>query len=383
MTGPDHNKKILIMAGGTGGHVYPALCIAHYLSGRGMQLEWLGTRLGLEAEVVTRAGFPIHYIQVRGLRGQGLLRKLFGPLVVLWATLQAVGKVRAVRPHCVLGMGGFVTGPGGIAAWLLGKDLLVHEQNAIAGFTNQLLFPFARTVMEAFPEAFERKQAITRSPLLRRFIKPGRTLTVGNPVRADITAAPGPEARGVGQGERLKLLVLGGSLGSVAINRLIPAVLAQLEPDQRPLLRHQCGRRNLEDTRQAYRQQEIEIGDQSQVDAFIEDMAEAYCWADLVICRAGALTVAELANVGVASILVPYPYAEDNHQTENARVLVKAKAAVLVAEQDLSAAVLGEWLAAFDADRNKLLDFARAARSIAQPRATELAAQQCIEVSYA
>ncbi|HEY0962722.1 MAG TPA: UDP-N-acetylglucosamine--N-acetylmuramyl-(pentapeptide) pyrophosphoryl-undecaprenol N-acetylglucosamine transferase, partial [Pseudomonadales bacterium] len=277
--------KVLIMAGGTGGHVFPALTIASELLARGTQVEWLGTRQGIEARVIANTSIPLHYITVSGLRGKSIVKKLLAPFVVLAAVAQAWIKIRRIKPGCVLGMGGFATGPGGVAARLLGKPLLIHEQNAVAGLTNRVLFPFAQIVMEAFPGAFTRA---TRLGFLQRLADPRKVTVVGNPVRPGILAVAPPEERFPGRSGRLRLLVVGGSLGSVAINRVLPQALAKLRGDERPLVRHQCGNRNLDDTRAAYAAEKLETGADVELSTFIDDMASAYVWADVILCRAGA-----------------------------------------------------------------------------------------------
>lgn len=369
---------ILIMAGGTGGHVFPALTIAAELLARGARVEWLGTRQGLEARVIGNSAIPLHFISIGGLRGKGWLKKLLAPVAITWATLQAMSRIVRVKPQCVLGMGGFVTGPGGVAARLLGKKLLIHEQNAVAGMTNQLLFPLADVVMEAFPGAFARKQALGTPVFLRRRIDTDVALVIGNPVRADILAlAPPVERYGNRQG-RLRLLVVGGSLGAMAVNRLLPPLLAGLSPDARPLVQHQCGERNLAETRALYAQAGLVPGADLDVCAFIDDMAEAYAWADLIVCRAGASTIAELAAIGLPAVLVPYPYAVDDHQRENARILEEAGAAVVLSQTDLDTDRLAAALAELG-DRSRLQARAEAALLIGVRDASERAATLCLE----
>lgn len=372
---------ILIMAGGTGGHVFPALSIANELLARGAQVEWLGTRQGIEARVVAAAGIPLHFISISGLRGKGLVKKLMAPLQILVAVTQALLKIRRIRPGCVLGMGGFVTGPGGLAARLLGSKVLIHEQNAVAGLSNQLLFPLAHVVMEAFPGAFARKQQITASSLLRRCIDPQRTTVVGNPVRSSLLDLPAPQQRMQGRSGPLRLLVVGGSLGATAINRVLPALLAALPSAERPLVRHQCGERNLDATRQGYTEAGLQTGGDIDVTAFIDDMAAAYAWADLVLCRAGASTVSELAAIGLPAILVPYPHAVDDHQTHNARVLEQAGAAVIIPQQSLDAVHLAACLRNL-ADRAVLLQRAEAGRAVGVRDAGSRAATLCLEACH-
>lgn len=370
--------KVLIMAGGTGGHVFPALTIANELVERGAQVEWLGTRQGLEARVIANSGIPLHFISVSGLRGKSRLRKVLAPFTIGWALLQALWRVWRIKPQCVLGMGGFVSGPGGVAARVLGKKLLLHEQNAVAGLTNQLLFPIADVVMEAFPDAFARKQALGGPAFVNRRIDPSRTTVVGNPVRADILALAPPAERYAKRNGKLRLLVVGGSLGAVAINRLLPALLASLPVDERPQVCHQCGEGNLADTRRLYEAAGLVPGAQLDVCAFINDMAEAYAWADLVLCRAGASTIAELAAIGLPALLVPYPAAVDDHQRENARVLENAGAALVLRQDELNVAALNAALAAMG-ERPQLLARAEAATRVAMRDATHQAAALCLE----
>ena len=384
-----NNRKILIMAGGTGGHVFPALSIAEDLLSRGVQVEWLGTRKGLEASVISETDIPLHFISIAGLRGTSLLKKLLSPLVILLAVVQAIRKLIQIKPGCVLGMGGFVTGPGGLAAWLLGKRLLIHEQNAVAGFTNQMLFPLASTVMEAFPGAFERKQEITRNRVLKSFIKPGNTIVVGNPLRKEISDlgvqkhnARATQTDAVHRGDKLRILVIGGSLGAVAINKTVPAMLALLPEQQRPEILHQCGSKNLEQTLTFYGESKVDVGNTIQIRPFIENMASAYSWADIIIARAGAMTVSEIAAVGLASILIPYPFAVDDHQTENARFLVLAGAAEVIQQKDLDPQTLLALVQKFAMSDDFLQQASSKALAAGRLDATEKASSLCMEASY-
>jgi len=361
-------ERILIMAGGTGGHIFPALAVAHELLRRGAEVSWLGTRAGLEADVVPRAGLSIDYIEVAALRGKGAARWLLAPFTLGRALWQALRLLRRRRPHAVLGMGGFVTGPGGVAAWLLRRPLVIHEQNARAGLTNRLLARLARRVLAAFPDAL-----------------PGAEVC-GNPVRQAILSLPAPARRLAERNGPLRLLVVGGSQGALALNRTLPEALARLAPDERPQVRHQSGSRNRERVLEAYRAAGIAPdGAGVEVLPFIEEMAEAYTWADLVLCRAGALTVSELAAAGLPSILVPFPFAVDDHQTHNARYLANVEAAVLLPQPEMSAERLAGLLAEFSADaaagRKRLLRMGEAARRIARPQATERVAECCLEVA--
>ena len=320
------SRPILVMAGGTGGHVYPALAVARALQANARSVVWLGTHRGLEARVVPAAGIDIEWISVRGLRRKGLLATLIAPFQIGWALLQSLGVILRRRPAAVLGMGGFVSGPGGVAAWLTRRPLVIHEQNAAAGLTNRLLARLARVVLQAFPGSFN--SAVGAE-------------TVGNPVREDIAAIEAPARRYADRRGSLRLLVLGGSQGALALNRTVPAALALLDAADRPVVRHQCGEKTLDIARQAYAGSGIEV----ELLPFIEDMAEAYSWADLVVCRAGALTVAELCAAGLPALFVPYPAAVDDHQTANARPMAAAGAAAIIQEAELTAASLADRVA--------------------------------------
>jgi UDP-N-acetylglucosamine--N-acetylmuramyl-(pentapeptide) pyrophosphoryl-undecaprenol N-acetylglucosamine transferase len=347
------------MAGGTGGHVYPALAVAEQLRDWGVDVVWLGTRKGLEARVVPAAGFALDAIKVSGLRGKAILQRVLAPFMLVWAFLQSLLIMLRRRPGAVLGMGGYVSGAGGVSAWLLRRPLLIHEQNAVAGFTNRVLERFATRVFEAFPNTFPARR---------------HALHTGNPVRAAIIAVPAPEQRLAAHQGPLRLLVLGGSLGARAINRLLPDALALFEPTTRPQVWHQAGSSHFDEVPVAYQNRGVE----ARVVPFIEDMAEAYAWADLVLCRAGAMTIAELAAVGVAAILVPYPHAVDDHQTGNAHYLCDAGAGILIQQDALSVAGLSALLKEFSADRARLLRMAQAARALAKPDATRQVAQHCL-----
>jgi UDP-N-acetylglucosamine--N-acetylmuramyl-(pentapeptide) pyrophosphoryl-undecaprenol N-acetylglucosamine transferase len=357
-------NNILIMAGGTGGHVFPALAVARYLRNEGVEVIWLGTRRGLEARVVPEAGFPIEYISITGLRGRGVSDWLLAPLRLTAALWQALQVCLRCRPGVVLGLGGFVTGPGGVAAWLLRRPLIVHEQNAIAGLTNRVLARLARRVLEAFPGSFPQR------------IKTEQT---GNPIRADICDLPPPPSRmAMHQGE-LRVLVIGGSLGAMVLNQVLPQAFALLPVETRPMIWHQAGQDKEAATHQAYTKAEVE----ARVEPFITDMAEAYSWADLVICRAGALTISELAAAGVGAILVPYPHAVDDHQTRNALYLTEAGAARLILQSELTPAGLANVLRdLLSGGREGLIKMAVAARQLAKPAATRQVAEACLEVMH-
>lgn len=304
--------KILIMAGGTGGHVFPALAVAQELRTMGHEIVWIGAPDSFESRTVPAHGYPIEFIRVSGLRGKGI-GKLLGAPQLLWrATADAMRILRHQRPAVVLGMGGFAAGPGGVAAWLLRIPLVIHEQNAAAGLTNRLLARIADRVLQAFPDTFR------------------KALTVGNPVRDGFSAIT-PLAQRLQHGGARRVLVIGGSQGARALNEKMPQALALMPVDQRPQVRHQAGR-TLEIAQASY----AAAGVQASVEAFIHDMPAAYGWADLVVCRAGASTVAELAAAGCASLLVPFPAAVDDHQTRNGEYLVGAGAARLVQERELT-----------------------------------------------
>lgn len=382
------NNKILIMAGGTGGHIFPALSIAEYLLSKGVEVEWLGTKNSMEAKVIGATDIPLHYISISGLRGKSLWKKIISPLLIFIAVIQSMVKVMTIKPGCVLGMGGFVTGPGGLAAWILRKKLIIHEQNAVAGFTNLMLFPLANTVMEAFPGAFARKQEISRNTFLNSLVKPEKAILVGNPTREEFSTCLDPVQRFTpstsdNAKSDFKILVIGGSLGAVAINKLIPELISKFPTNSNLEVFHQCGQRNLEETNGYYLSHQIELSNKIRVEPFINNMAESYCWADLIICRAGALTISEIARVGVPSILIPYPYAVDDHQTENATVLKNNNAAWVVQEDELNVEVLFKLVNSLILDRKRQLEMALAARDAANDSATEKVAEICLEACYA
>lgn len=355
-------RRVMIMAGGTGGHVFPALAVADELRQRGVEVHWLGTEKGIEARLVPDAGYPLSFITVSGLRGNGALGWLISPFRIVKAIRQALGVIRDSRPDVVLGFGGFASGPGGVAAWLKKIPLLIHEQNAIPGLTNKLLAKLAARVLTGFPSSFDNKVDAQ---------------WVGNPVRKQIEDLAMPHLRQGDAGERLNLLVLGGSLGARSLNTQVPAALQLIDENKRPQVRHQCGSRHIDDCRTAYQK----AGVVAEVSEFIGDMAEAYGWADLVICRAGALTVAELAAAGVASILVPYPHAVDDHQTHNAAMLVNAGAAQLIPDAALKADDLADRIKQLEQDREGLLTMANAARQVAKIGTATQIANLCQELS--
>jgi UDP-N-acetylglucosamine--N-acetylmuramyl-(pentapeptide) pyrophosphoryl-undecaprenol N-acetylglucosamine transferase len=347
------NRPVLIMAGGTGGHVFPALAVAQVLRERGVAVVWLGVPGSMESRLVPAQGFPIEWVRVAGVRGKGLLTWLLAPLRIANAVAQAIGVLRRVKPRSVLGAGGYVSGPGGIAAWLLRIPLLIHEQNAIAGMTNRWLARVATQVLEAFPGSFGPR------------VHAG---TIGNPVREDIASLAAPAQRFAGRDPRARLLIFGGSQGAQRLNAVLPQALARIAPAHRPQVLHQSGARGLEATRAAYVQAKVE----AEVLPFIDDMAKTYAWADLAVCRAGAMTVAELQAAGLGAIFVPLPIATDDHQTKNAAVMVGVGAARIIQERDLTPEALSDILAELTADRAQLLKMAEAARAA---RVTDAAAR--------
>ena len=356
-------KVALVMAGGTGGHVFPALATARVLQRRGYDIVWLGTQKGIEARLVPAEGIPVEWLSVSGLRGNGVLTLLAAPFRLLLAINQAMRAIRKHQPEVVLGAGGFVSGPGGIAAWLLGRPLVVHEQNAVAGLTNRVLARFAKRVLEGFPNSFGSGVKAER---------------VGNPVRPEIVAVAPPERRYAGREGPARLLVFGGSQGAARLNAVLPAAIGELPTALRPAVLHQTGKHNFEETVQAYRSRGIE----ADVRPFIDDMASAYGWADLAVCRSGALTVAELAAAGVPAILVPFPAAVDDHQTRNAEYAVKAGAAKLLPEGDLTPISLAVMLRALlEAGRPLLTRMAVAARTSAIVDADERLADACVQAA--
>lgn len=354
-------KHVVIMAGGTGGHVFPALAVARVLQSRGCGVSWLGTRAGIEARLVPAAGIEVDWIEIGGLRGKGLGGLLRAPLALARAVGQARAALRRRQPAVVLGLGGYVAGPGGVAAWLSRIPLVIHEQNAVAGFTNRALAHLARRVLAAFPQAFGA----------------GRATVTGNPVRAEIAALPTPAVRFAGRAGAARLFIFGGSQGAQTLNRLLPAALGALPAALRPQVLHQAGRgaERLAEVRAAYAAQGID----AEVCEFVDGMTAEYARADLVVCRAGALTIAELAAAGVGAVLVPLSTAVDDHQTANGAALVQAGAAQLVDERGLTAAALAVQLEPlFTAGRPRWLAMAEAARGCAITDAAERVASLCL-----
>lgn len=357
---PSTPHSLLIMAGGTGGHVFPALAVARMMRDKGWTVTWMGTAKRMEAKIVPAQGIPIDYITIEGLRGRGKLSLLLAPFKLLKATWQAWRILLARRPAVVLGMGGFASGPGGLAAWLGSVPLLIHEQNAIPGMTNRFLSQIATKVCISFPDTLPGTGAVL----------------TGNPVRADILDLPIPGLRYHSRTLPLRVLVLGGSLGAQALNAVVPEVLQYIPLEDRPEIWHQSGEKHFDETLQLYKEAHVE----AHVVPFIEDMNQAYLWADYVICRAGAMTIAELTAVGLPAILVPYPYAVDDHQTKNAQLMVDAGAAVLIQQKDLTATSLLEAMKQFSSIEH-CVTAAQKARAVAKPLATQAVVALCEELA--
>ena len=353
----------MVMAGGTGGHVFPGLAVAHRMRAWGWRVVWLGNPSGMEASLVPKHGLPIEYVRFGGLRGKGLKTKLMLPLNLLRACMESARVLKRVQPDVVLGMGGYITFPAGVMTALTGRPLVLHEQNSVAGLANKVLAKLARRVLVAFPDTL-----------------PGAEWT-GNPLRDELCHAQEPKARYASRTGPLRVLVVGGSLGAAALNECVPRALAQLAPEERPHVTHQAGAKHIEALRANYAQAGFEPGEALRLVPFIDDMAAAYGDADLVVCRSGAMTVAEVAAVGVAALFVPFPYAVDDHQSTNADFLASQNAAVLVQQRDLSPENLADWLRS--QTRETLADMAERARLLAKPDATDRVAQVCAAVALA
>ena len=350
------SRTLLVMAGGTGGHIFPALAVAEKMRERGWNVFWLGNQDGMEARLVPQHGFEMVWVKFGALRGKGLLRKLLLPLNLLRGFWQARKAIRKVQPDVVLGMGGYISFPGGMMASLLGRPLVVHEQNSVAGLANRVLAGVADRILTGFPEVFK------------------KGLWVGNPVRPEIAKISPPAERFAGRSGALRLLVIGGSLGAQALNEMVPWGMALLGANELPEIVHQAGEKHIEALKANY----AAVGVQAHCVSFIEDMAGAYEWADLVICRSGALTVAELAAAGVASVLVPFPHAVNDHQTANARFLVNVGGAFLLPQADLTPEAIA---LIRNYSRGQLLEMAEKARGLARPDAADEVANICAEIA--
>lgn len=357
------NLHVLIATGGTGGHVYPALAVAEELMNRGIKVSWMGTRNGMEAKIVPKKSIPLYFVSVTGLRGKGVLGWALAPFKLTLAISQALLILIQQKPNAVLGMGGFVSGPGGFASWLLRKPLVIHEQNTIAGMTNKLLSNFATHVAQAFPQTFSENV---------------KAVHVGNPVRKDIENMNAPfERYKMHTNKELNILVLGGSLGAMALNEKLPMVFSQLQESCAINIVHQSGLRHLQMAKDFYQEKLIK----AEVVDYIDNMVERYNWADIVICRSGALTVSELAAVGLAAVLIPYPSAVDDHQYFNAKYLVDGNAAIVVRQSELeSKDFISTLINLLCNGKEKLLVMAENARKLSMPRAATRVADLCCNV---
>ncbi len=351
-------KTLMVMAGGTGGHVYPAMAVADHLKAEGWHIVWLCTKGGMENRLIEGKGYSKAMIHMQGVRGKGLLGWVLLPVKLAKALNQSMRAIKKHQPDVVLGMGGFAAFPGGLMAKLLGRPLVIHEQNSVAGLTNKVLAKLATRVLAAFPAAFGDKAFL-----------------VGNPVREDITRLPAPEMRFTGREGALRLLVVGGSLGAHALNEVIPQALAKIPIDKRPQVIHQSGVKHVDVLKTNYEKAGVTVDAR----AFIDDMASMYAWADFVICRSGALTVAEVSAVGLGALMVPFPFAVDDHQTTNAAYLAEAGAALLVQQKELSVEKLAAILSGLN--REQCLDMAKRARALGKPDATANVAAICREVA--
>ena len=354
------SRTIMIMAGGTGGHIFPALAVAENLRARGWNIVWLGSRTGMEATLVAPRGYVMAWISMSGVRGKGWLRMLVLPLQLLIAFWQSARAIFAHRPDVVLGMGGYVSFPGGMMASLFNRPLAIHEQNSIAGLANRVLARLADRVLAGFPDAFGAATAV---------------IWTGNPVRSEVAAIAAPGQRYRARSGPLRLTVIGGSLGAQVLNETVPQALALLPADGRPLVTHQAGARQLAAAEANYQR----AGVTATLTPFITDMAAQYAESDLIICRAGASTIAELAATGIASVLVPFPHAVDDHQTSNARFLAERGAAVLVPQSEFTPHKLAGLLRGFT--REALLGMAQQAHSVSKPDATRMVAEACMELA--
>lgn len=354
----DVHNTLLVMAGGTGGHVYPAIAVADYLQTLGWKIVWLATEGGMENRLISDKPYSKAMINMRGVRGNGLAGWVLLPFKLMKAFKQSMSAISEHQPSVVLGMGGFAAFPGGSMAKLSRKPLVIHEQNSVAGLTNKILSGVANRVLSAFPTVFEKKAVL-----------------VGNPVREDMTQLPMPKVRYAKRKGNLKVLVVGGSLGAAVLNEVMPQALATFPTEQRPEVVHQAGEKHIAVLEANYQK----VGVAVETKAYIKDMASQYAWADVVVCRAGAMTVAELACVGVASVLIPFPHAVDDHQTSNAAYLSDNGAAMLIQQTaftvDKATAVLKKLT------RKICLDMAVNAHSLAKPKATQSVADVCIELA--
>lgn len=354
-------KRVLIMAGGTGGHIFPGLALATYLRDQGVEVAWLGTPQSMESRLVPAAHFPFHAISIQGVRGKGLKALLLAPINIIKAIKQARSVIKTVNPDVVIGMGGFVSGPGGVASWLMKRPLFIHEQNAKAGTTNRLLVYLAHTVFEGFPNVFKENPQV---------------VTVGNPVRVEIENLPSVKERLLPIRTPFRLLVLGGSLGAEMLNKVVPETLALLKEEERPAVWHQAGEKHFSSLKNHYESNNID----AKLTPFIENMAEAYAWADLVLCRAGALTVSELCVAGLGAVFVPFPQAVDDHQTVNANVMVEKGAAICIQQSALTPERLADIVRQFNRWPEQRIAMAESAYKLRQTKVVEKMFAICQEV---
>lgn len=368
------NRTILIMAAGSGGHIFPGLAIARELAGRGWNVHWMGTPAGMENKLVAAAGYPLTAVKMTGVRGKGLLAWAVLPMRILVAFWQALRAIRQVKPDVVLSMGGYVAFPGGMMAALLGKPLVVHEPGAVAGITNRVLAPVADRVIVGMEGAFDRPVAQKWANVLP---KPKRIDWLGTPVREDIAAIPAPDSRLAGRSGALRLLVVGGSLGAQTMNDLVLAAVASMQPGERPEIVHQSGEKLYAGLRAAYEQ----AGVRGDVVPFIDDMAARYSWCDVLVCRSGAITVAEIGAAGIAAILFPLPWFVADEQAANAAFLADRGAGIALKQLETKPEQLAELLRGLDRDRIAVL--ARNARALGKPDATRRCADLCMELAHA
>ena len=350
-------KTALIMAGGTGGHIFPGLAVAEELRARGWRVHWLGAPGSMESRIVPQHGFPLELIDFSGVRGKGLVTLALLPLRLLRAFWQALQVVRRVQPDVVVGLGGYITFPGGMMGVLCGKPLVLHEQNSVAGMANKVLAGVADRVFTAFPDVLKKAQ------------------WVGNPLRAAFTRQAAPSERFVGRTGPLRLLVVGASLGAQALHDIVPRALALIPAENRPVVTHQSGATQIDTLRANYQA----AGVQAELTPFIDDTASAFAAADIIVCRAGASTVTEIAAVGAAAIFVPFPFAVDDHQTTNARFLVSAGGGWLVQQSDLTPEGLAKML--LNSERTALVDIAEKAKNMQKINATREVVAACEELS--
>jgi UDP-N-acetylglucosamine--N-acetylmuramyl-(pentapeptide) pyrophosphoryl-undecaprenol N-acetylglucosamine transferase len=360
---PNHSR-VMIMAGGTGGHVFPALAVAEILMANNVDVSWLGTRKGIESKLIPQRGIDLNYLNIEGLRGRGLLALLKAPFKLLSSVLQACSVINQFKPSVVLGMGGFASGPGAVAAKLKGIPLVIHEQNSVAGTTNKLSAKFATKIMQGFPNTFKQAE------------------WCGNPIRSEIAALHQDSGRLENRSGPLRVLVLGGSRGALAINKILPQALAEIDSQQRPEVLHQVGSQHLKLTQNLYLEQGHDVCSSAiNIVPFIDKMDEAYAWADFVICRSGALTVAELTAVGLGAFLIPFPHAIDDHQTVNGQWLVDSGAAEMQSESKLTPQKLADYIKQIANNRDQCIAMSQCAKSIAKLGAADRVAEACMEVA--